>query len=236
MAARNSLVGDAVTLPLLQPVRDRLQEFLISTNAKAESRASDADIEAELGLLTFSFTSARTVSKDEAAIRLHEYTGVLRGFPLWAIREGFQRIKNGEVDGVSRTFLPAAPEIRAVVTDVMRPLLADRYEVARVLNARIAPPENQQMADRVRRLTKQELLQKYGPDYGIGGTPANEIGRSDAPSKPVSEAMSREAILAHYKTYGAGFKPKVKRYEDRYGDRYEDDPLDGANIDGEQVV
>lgn len=227
MDARNSLVDEVVTRPLSQPVRERLQDFLISTNAKAESRASDADIEAELGLLTFSFTSARAVSKDEAAIRLHEYSSVLRDFPIWAIREGFQRIKSGEVDGISRTFFPAAPEVRAVVADVVRPLLADRYEVSRILNARIALPENTGMADRVKRLTKAELLQKYGPNYGIGGVPANEAHAvSDRPSPPQRQAMTAEQIVEHYQNHSLGFQPKPKRYDERYDDRYGED--DGA--------
>lgn len=222
--ARNSLVGNEVTRPLSEPVKERLRSFLLSTVSLADARCSAAEIETEVGLLMFAFTAARTVSKDEAAIRIHEYGEVLREFPLWAIREGFRRIKGGEVEGVNPDFPPSAPRLKLVVADVMRPLLADRYEVKRILNARVAALENCQMADRVQRLTKAELLQKYGPDFGLGGVPpANEAHRvNDLPGVKQRQVMTSEELVEHYRTRGLGRVPKpVKRNDDRYGDRYD---------------
>jgi hypothetical protein len=215
--AKNSLVGEEVTRPLPDDVRHRLQIFVGTVNRLANHAAAPSQIESEIVGLMISYRSAR-VSADEATAITREYTAVLDQFPIWAIREGFRRIKNAEIDGISLDFPPAAPRLKSVVSDVMRPLLADRYDAKRVLDTRIAPAENPAMAARVNRLTKAELLKKYGPNFGIGAPPAPI---ADAKPKP-RQSMTPEQLVAHYKAHNLSFKPKPKRDEDRYGDRYDD--------------
>ncbi|WP_424630038.1 hypothetical protein [Bradyrhizobium sp. SYSU BS000235] len=62
------------------------------------------------------------------------------------------------------------------------------------------------------RLTKADLLRKYGPKFGIGAPPA---AIADAATKP-RQSMTVEQITAHYAAHGLGFKPKPKRDDDRY--------------------
>ncbi len=198
--AENSLVGDEVLRPLASAVKERLQQFLVATEASAKEPAPVHDIAAEIGLLTFSFPSARVVSKDEAAIRLHEYTKVLRDLPLWAIREGFRRIKAGEAEGVSLDFPPAAPRLRATVLAVIEPLLRDRQQASRILAAREAPPENPEMAKRVK-----SLLETYGPNYGLDYPLPGAMPPRAAPEK---QAPTVDKINAHYRNFGFGLKPR----------------------------
>lgn len=87
------------------------------------------------------------------------YSEVLLGLPLWAIRQGFAKVKAGEVDGLSLDFPPAAPRLRKVVSDVMQSLLTDRHNISKVLSAREAPAENSEMAEQLRKTIHDGLKQ-----------------------------------------------------------------------------
>jgi hypothetical protein len=176
--------------------------------------ATDAQIESEIAGLMISFRSSRTISAGEAQATVREYGAILKGLPVWAIKEGFRRVKSGEVEGVSLDFPPSAARLKTVVVEVMRPMLADRYAARTVLDARIAAPENRQMADRVERLTRADLLKKYGPNYGIGGMTANEIEKLRNQPPPMRATMTTEQVLKHYQSHGLAFKPKAKTVAD----------------------
>lgn len=204
--ATNSMVGDEVLRPLAPEVRQRLALFLTSTD-RVSTPATGPQVREALMSLMLSFQTARSVSKAEAEALLRKYTEVLEGLPLWAIRQGFRKVERGEVDGVSLDFPPAAPRLRDVVTAVMEPVLRDRYAVRRLLRAKEAPPPNEAMAKKV------NLLLKYGPNYGIGGLSANEIGIAPKPKSPPWQAPTVEQLTKHYAEHSLGFKPKPAQQE-----------------------
>jgi hypothetical protein len=223
--AKNSLVGDDLTRPLAADVRGRLAKFLADTDRYA-TPALDSQIDDEISMLMISFKTGRTISEAEASATIVAYTQVLRGLPIWAIRQGFAKIARGEIEGVSKDFAPTAPRLRQVVTDEMVPLRADRVEVQRVLSARVGLPDNPDLARRAKEAAKSGLnamQMKFGPNYGLGGAlPANEIGAAVRPSAAEFKTMTPAQLTAHYAQHGLQFRPKpdIDRDGDRYDDRY----------------
>jgi hypothetical protein len=219
--AKNSLVGDECTRPLVPAVRARLAKFLTDTERHADA-AMDSQIDNEISLLMVSFKSARAISSVEADATVAAYLDILRGLPLWAIRDGLRKVRLGQVEGVSLDFPPSAPRLRKVVTDEMIPIRADRSEVTRILAAREAPAENPVMVKRTEPLIKGALnpmQQKFGPTYGLGGVlHTNELGFPPAPARPERQIMLPDQLVQHYAAHGLQFKPKPQRNDDRNGD------------------
>jgi hypothetical protein len=188
-----------------------LSKFLTATDHYG-TPALDSQIDDEISKLMISFRSARTISSEEANATVTTYIEILRGLPLWAIRDGFNKVKLGEVEGVSLDFPPAAPRLRKVVTDEMIPIRADRTEVTRILAAKEAPPENPVMVKRAEPLIKGALnpmQQKFGPTYGLGGVlQTNELGFPPAPARPERQTMSPDQLTEHYRMHGLQFRPK----------------------------
>jgi hypothetical protein len=220
-ASKNSLVGDECTKPLPPDVRDRLSKFLVATEQYGAA-ALDSEIDNEVSLLMISFKSARAISAVEADATVAAYIDILRGLPLWAIRDGLRKVRLGEAEGVSLDFSPAAPRLRKVVTDEMIPIRADRSEVTRLLAAKEAPLENPVMVKRTEPLIKGALnpiQQKFGPTYGLGGVlQSNELSFPPAPARPKRQMMTPDQLVQHYATHGLQFKPKPQRNDDRNGD------------------
>jgi hypothetical protein len=200
------LVGNECTRPLTPEARERLSKFLTATDHYG-TPALDSQIDDEISKLMISFRSARTISSEEANATVTIYIEILRGLPLWAIRDGFNKVKLGEVEGVSLDFPPSAPRLRKVVTDEMIPIRADRSEVTRILAAKEAPPENPVMAKRTEPLVRgalNRMQQKYGPNYGLGHIePAVNIQPKAAP-KPDFQPMNWTQVCDHYKQVGVG--------------------------------
>jgi hypothetical protein len=221
--AKNSLVGDELTRPLPPDVRDRLSKFLAATERFDIPSALDSQIDHEVSLLMVSFKSARAISAIEASVTVAAYIDILRGLPLWAIRDGLRKVRLGEVEGVSLDFPPAAPRLRKVVTDEMIPIRSDRSDVRRILAAKDAVPENPVMVKRTEPLIRGALnpmQQKFGPNYGLGGVlQTNELGFAPAPARPTErQTMPPDRLIEHYRTHGLQFKPKPDRNDDRNGD------------------
>lgn len=149
--AHNSLTNNELLEPVSVDLRDRLSSFLASTSDRTQP-ATLAQIETEVAVLMMAFYSARTTSKAEATAMMQVYAEVLQGLPLWAIKDGFAKIKAGQVEGASLDFPPAAPRLKQVVVEVMQPLMLDRYHAQKVLSARVAPAENPEMSEAVRKL------------------------------------------------------------------------------------
>jgi hypothetical protein len=217
------LVGNDVTRPLSPEVRGRLVKFLADTERYA-TPALDSQIDDEISMLMISFKTGRTISEAEATATVAAYTHVLRGLPIWAIRQGFGKIARGQIEGVSKDFAPTAPRLRQVVTDEMIPLRADRTEVERILKARETPiPDNPDMAARVAEAAKQGLnvqQLKYGKNYGIGGTlPVPEFDQP-AMAHSTFKAPQGQALVDHYARHNLAFQPKPN--SDRNGDRDDD--------------
>lgn len=194
------MVGNDCLRPLAPAVRARLSQFLVDTERYSEP-APPSQIDDEISALMISFRSARTISAAEAEATVAAYIDVLRGLPLWAIRNGFRRVKLGEVEGVSLDFPPAAPRLRKVVTDEMIPLRADRTEVTRVLAAREAPPENLVMADRVKETIAatagglNPMQAKFGADYGLNAARDPTIAE---PKKSTASVPAWGSIVKRY--------------------------------------
>jgi hypothetical protein len=113
------------------------------------------------------FYTARTTSPTEAKAMMQVYSEVLVDLPLWAIRDGFAKIKAGEVEGASLDFPPSAPRSRQVVTETMQSLLLERHNVRKVLIAREVQPDNPEMAERAAariRTGFQKLIQRLEDD------------------------------------------------------------------------
>jgi hypothetical protein len=230
------LSGDECTRPLPPAVRERLSLFLVNTERYA-APALDNQIDDEISKLMLSFRSARTISPEEAEATVRTFVEVMRGLPLWAIRDGFGKISRGEVEGVSLDYPPSAPRLRKVVTDEMIPIRADRSEVTRILAAREVPPENPEMAKRVEPLVKgglNRMQQKFGPNYGLGGVlQTNDAGFLPAAAQPTErQTMTPEQLTEHYRTHDLQFRQKSK--QQRNGDRNGDETF--HDDDGREAV
>lgn len=151
MVAQSSLVEGELAERLAPALRQRLAGFVAATTPFLEA-ALPKQAEAELTALMLNFHTARSMSKAEAGIVMREYLDALRGLPLWAIRRGIRKFKDGDVEGASLDFPPAAPRLRKVITDVMEPLMADRQSISRVLAAREPCVEDPEMAARTRKM------------------------------------------------------------------------------------
>ncbi|MBB5045940.1 hypothetical protein HNR60_000675 [Rhodopseudomonas rhenobacensis] len=193
--ARNSLVGDELAQPLPVDLRQRLNLFLVATDDRTKP-ATAHQIETEIAVLMMAFYSARTTSKSEAAAMMRVYSEVLIDLPLWAIRDGFAKIKAGEVEGASLDFPPAAPRLRQVVVETMQSLLMDRHNIRKLLVAPVAPPENPEMADRVSRVIREgyQKLSAHLHEY-------NDLERRpDVPAGSERRAPTFDQLREIYKT------------------------------------
>jgi hypothetical protein len=193
--AKNSLVGSELERPLAPDVRQRLTAVAVAID-QSRVRSTKSEIAREIASLMVAFRSVRAVSNEEAAATTREYVDLLADLPLWAIQAGFRKIKLGEVPDVSLDFPPAAPRVRRVVTDLMEPMLADRYDIRRVLSARVMPPENPERAAEVRALIGKGFrdLAKQLDDNHRAAIEAN------MPAKPAFRAPSIEELQEIYKT------------------------------------
>jgi hypothetical protein len=179
--AKNSLVGNDCTRPLLPEVRDRLSRFLLDTESYA-APASDSDIDDEISILMISFRSARTISAAEAEATVFAYMDALRELPLWAIHGGLRKVRLGEVEGVSRDYPP------------------DRWEITKVLAARPAPASLPTAAKRAENLAKSALnpmQQKHGANYGLG-----QVAPADSAGSPELQSKGWKEVVEHYQQFG----------------------------------
>jgi len=193
--AKNSLVGNDLTRPLEPDVRRRLAAYA-ATIDRSRVRATNGEIAREIATLMIAFRSARSVSNEEAAATTREYVDLLADLPLWAIQAGFRKIKLGEVADVSLDFAPAAPRLRKVVTDLMEPVLADRYQIRQVLNARALPPEDPARAAEVRHLVGG-ALRGLAAEIDTRNRAAREAAM---PPKPAFKAPTLSELQEVYKT------------------------------------
>lgn len=213
--AKNSLVGNDLTRPLEPDVRRRLAAYA-ATIDQSRVRATSGEIAREIAALMVAFRSARSVSNEEAAATTREYVDLLADLPLWAIQAGFRKIKLGEAADVSLDFAPAAPRLRKVVTDLMEPVLADRYQIRQVLNARVLPPEDPARAAETRKVIGG-ALRGMADDLDKRNRAAIEAA---SPPKPAFKAPTLADLQEIYKTRplpGAGAR-NGQRNGDRNGD------------------
>ena len=185
--ARGSLVAGELAQPLPTDLRERLERYLASTN-NCIVPAKAHDVETEIAVLMMAFYSARTTSKTEAAAMMRVYAEVLRDLPLWAIKEGFARVKAGEVEGLSLDFPPAAPRLRAVVSEVMQMLLADRHNINVVLAARVATPEDPLVAEQLRK-TIHDGLKRLSAELHAKADVDNAPEQATAQTKRISPTL-----------------------------------------------
>jgi hypothetical protein len=215
MVAQSSLVEGELSQRLPPALRERLAGYVAATTPFLDA-APPKQAEAELTTLMLNFHTARSMSKAEAGIVMREYVEALRGLPLWAIRRGIRKFKDGEVEGASLDFPPAAPRLRKVVTEVMEPLMADRQAITRVLAAREPCVEDPEMAEATRKLIGEGLRGAADAmrekDRAFSGPPA----ASRAAFKPFSIAECAEI----YKSRPLPGMPlrNVTRNDDRNGD------------------
>lgn len=109
---------------------------------------------------------------------------------------------------VKCNWLPTVKEVSDACEAEIAPIAAREAWEARLRD---------QLADRDRyeevvpRPTYEELLQKYGPKFGMG-TPQAEI---KTPSEP---APTPSQLRAHYEVFSLEFKPKAKVWNETEGD------------------
>jgi hypothetical protein len=209
--------------PLAADVRQRFGRFLQDTE-RFRAPASRSQIEDEIAALMIVYRSARVIGVDEADEVSRQYAEVLADLPLWAIRQGFALVKRGEAEGVNLDFPPSAPRLRDVVKEAMRPLMLDRYQIGKVLNARAVPDDRLLPAPPTPQLKSMrpsidDLKAKYGANWGIGGVlPANEIGGTPRAPKQPFKPLQGDDLVEYYRTHKLGCKTKS---EDDLTDREE---------------
>lgn len=132
------------------------------------------------------------------------YTADLADLPSWAVIEALRRCRSGE--GPSRTWAPTAPEVRAIVADVLVPYRAEQHRISAVLAAKATPGRPQLPPDR--RAAIEAGLRDLGAgmapkrprqpvEWGPGvDVPPMERPTADAPSPVRAESDTAATPLA----------------------------------------
>lgn len=195
MDAKNSLDGKYLTRQLAPNIRQRLVGYADAID-RSLAPASRGDIAREIAALMVAFRPSRMVSIDEAATMTREYVDVLSDLPLWAIQVGLRKIKLGEVAEVSLDFPPAAPRLRKVITNLMTPVRAERYDIRRVLAAPVHPPEDSARAVEVRQI----VLNAWQGLVAEMDTKNRQASKAAEQPKPAFKAPTLSELQEIYKT------------------------------------
>jgi hypothetical protein len=96
---------------------------------------------------------AREIDEGTAAARAEGYLMALDGVPLFALREAVKRAMRGEA-GLNPSYMPKAPELRALVDRLSLPARAHRVHLRRLLEAEVERTPTPEERARVRDLVE----------------------------------------------------------------------------------
>lgn len=110
---------------------------------------SAAAIGSEVARMMLSWgASGKAMTPAEAASVASQYAVVLGNLPLWAVAWSCRRWSDGSVrpdevgaETINLSFPPAAPQVRRVADDVVRPFGEERERIRLTLAGEVAPPD-----------------------------------------------------------------------------------------------
>jgi ribosomal protein L17 len=114
--------------------------------------ASAADVGRSVAVLQAQFP-AREIDEGTAAARAEGYLMALDGVPLFAIREAVKRFMQSDA-GLNPSYMPKAPELRALVDRLSLPARAHRVHLRRLLEAEVERTPTPEERARVRDLVE----------------------------------------------------------------------------------
>lgn len=107
------------------------------------------------------------------ARRIHEtYIAVLRGVPLWALREAVLGFLRGGVPGQSREFAPPTAALQAEIARLTLPFRQERAKIRAVLAADVYREPSDEEKARVHERMRQIMADLRGAGRLTGGEPS----------------------------------------------------------------
>lgn len=152
--ARNSLFRDYPAMPpmlerpLAPDLRTQLElrsEFLGRCLAPAPKH-EHAQMAAAIAGMLGAFGGNITGSVDAL---VSKYVHVMRDLPLWAVVGACEAVENGEAEGVSLDYRPAAPRLRAVAKSLTAKWCEEAALIREVLAAPALEPGDEAMRQRI---------------------------------------------------------------------------------------
>lgn len=186
-----SLLDD---LPAVTRGRFRNRLALLQETCKA---AENGELERAVSAIMMRYPSMRGVSQVEAQVMVRAYCDDLAGLPIWAVNAAARDITKGAVADLNPDFPPSAPRIRQVAQEHLDRPAAEMRDLKKVLNARIEPPEDPAMRERIKIGFQNLRNELRGPNEPI----------ADKPVQP-RQAPSIEQLMEHYATHNLGFEQK----------------------------
>jgi hypothetical protein len=161
------------------------------------TEATRSDLEQVVSAVMMRYPSMRGVSQLEAQVMVRAYCDDLMGLPVWAINAAARDITKGAVSDLNPDFPPSAPRIRQLAQQHLERPAAEMRDLRKVLHARIEPPDDPAMRERIKIGWKSLQAELRGRTQPI----------IDKPEQP-KQAPSVDRLMEHYATHGLGFKPK----------------------------
>lgn len=154
--AQARLVYECGTPVLLNPIQDghrRLLERRAEQLARmmAPFRGAEQAARARSALAAL-FGSNATLSGRDAGALVAAYLTALADLPAWAIESACLRAARGGVPGLNPDFAPTAARLHDLAREAMSDVAAERAKISDVLRARIEPPVDPEMRERVGQL------------------------------------------------------------------------------------
>lgn len=112
--------------------------------------ASAAEIGKCIAILQAQFRE-REVDDGSAAARAEGYLMALEGVPLFALREAVRRVMRADA-GLNTSFMPKAPEMRALVNEIAQPARFHLVQLRRLLEAKVERAPSERDRERVREM------------------------------------------------------------------------------------
>jgi len=124
--------------------------------------ASAAEVGKCVAVLQAQFP-VREIDEGTAAARAEGYLMALDGVPLFAIREAVRRVMRGEA-GLNPSYMPKAPELRALVDQISLPARAHRVHLRRLAEAKVERTTTPEERARVRDLVEALKASLVAPE------------------------------------------------------------------------
>lgn len=128
---------------------ERRAEALAMVTAPMRGDAQTARARSALAAL---FGSIATLSGRDAAAMVGAYMVALADLPAWAVEAACMRAVRGGVAGLNPDFAPTAARLHGLAREAMADATAERVKISEVLRARIEPPADPAMRERVGQL------------------------------------------------------------------------------------
>ncbi len=199
-AARSVLVYEGGMPVLIEPLSsghraalERRANALAGQLAPMRGEAQAARARAALAAL---FGSVATLAGRDAAAMVNSYMLALADLPAWAIERACVQAVRGGVPGLNPDFAPTAARLHEMARALIAEASAERLVIGDVLRARIEPPANPAMRERVGKLFAElsAELKKNMEDEGL------QVAREAAAARSISR--NHAEVLAARRSAG----------------------------------